>query len=86
MLAYADSTFANLRDGGTQLGYIIVLADITRRCSILAFRSYKTKRVVLSSGAREAIALADAFDASIVIRRYLENMLKCSVPLMLMTD
>lgn len=86
LIAYADSSFCNLRDGDTQIGYIIVLADDTKKCSILSYRSYNVKRIVRSSGAGETLALADSFDAAIVLRHDLETILHQSIPLLLLTD
>ena len=46
IIAFADSSFGNSRDGGTQLGYIIILADGNQKCSIIVYRYYKARRNV----------------------------------------
>lgn len=86
MLCYADSSFASLKDGGTQLGVLILLADKENHCSIIAYRSYKSRRVVRSSGAGETLALADVFDTAIVLKHGIEMVLNSNVPLLLLTD
>jgi hypothetical protein len=86
MVVYCDSSLANNLDGSTQLGHLIALADASGSCSILAFRSYKAKRIVRSSTAGETLALADAFDASCIVRKDIEMVLQQSVPMLLLTD
>lgn len=86
LLCNADSSFANLRDSSTQLGYIIVLADKSNKCSIISYCSYKSRCVVRLSSAGETLALADAFDTAIVLQHDIELILKRTVPILLLTD
>ncbi len=45
---YSDSSFANNRDGTSQLGFIILLCDYANACNVVHYRSYKSQRVVRS--------------------------------------
>lgn len=86
MLCYADSSFAYLKDGGTQLGFVVLLDDKENQCSIVANGSQKSRRVARSPSDGEKLALADAFDTAIVLKHDIEMMLKKNVPLLLWTD
>jgi hypothetical protein len=86
MVVYADSSFGNASNNASQQGYLVVLTDKSRRYSILAYKSYKSKRVVRSSTAGETLALADAFDIAHILRHDLQRMLQRHIPILLLTD
>jgi hypothetical protein len=86
LVVYADSSFGNCHDSGTQIGYIMFLMDKLNNASVITFRSYKARRVVRSSTAGETLALADSFDSAFVIRHDLQAILGRKVPLLLLTD
>jgi hypothetical protein len=86
IVAYADSSFGNLADHGTQIGYICCITDHTSTACILDYRSLKARRVVLSSTTGETISLVETFDAAVALKHDLERMLHRSVPLLLLTD
>ncbi|OSX79162.1 hypothetical protein BU14_0085s0013 [Porphyra umbilicalis] len=65
--AYADASFATNDDHSSQLGYIIMLADASRRVHVLGFSSRKSKRVVRSVMAGEVYALTAAFDEAYIL-------------------
>lgn len=83
---YADGSFANNQDESSQLGYIIALCDKHGNSCLLAYKSFKSRRVLRSILATEAAALAEAFDLSIVIAKELRNTLNQDVEIDLYTD
>lgn len=48
LVVYSDSSFANLIDQGTQLGYFILLTHDSWKVNWLHYASYKFRRVVMS--------------------------------------
>ena len=63
---FTDASYANLRDGGSQGGYIIFITDGVNSCP-LEWRSCKLKRVVKSIMSAETLALVDGIKAAYVI-------------------
>jgi hypothetical protein len=86
LLIYADASFNNREGNRSQLGYLVLLADVTGRFSVIAYKSYKSKRVTRSSMAGECFAFADGFDRGVTLKHELERMTGCCIPLMLFTD
>ena len=86
IVAFSDSSFANLHDQGTQLGYIVLLVDKDMRFNWLQFASYKCKRVVRSVLAGETYAFVDGFDMAYTLRHDLRNIISKDIPLTLVTD
>ena len=62
LVAYADASFTNLPDQGSQSGYIIFLANFSKQCIPLNWQSNKIKRIVPSSLSAETLAFGDALD------------------------
>lgn len=58
IIVHADASFANLTDFRTQLGFVVLLSNHTRRVNWLHYRSYKCKRVVRSVLGGETHAFA----------------------------
>ena len=52
---YNDASFGNLKDGGSQGGFVSFLADETNVCSPVMWQSRKLKRVVKSTMASETL-------------------------------
>lgn len=86
ILVHADASFANLHDLRTQLGFVILLTDHTKRVNWLQYRSYKCKRIVRSVLSGETHAFVDSFDAAYTIRHDMEKMLNQNIPLNVETD
>lgn len=86
IIAHADSSFANLPDLKSQLGFVILLSDKTGRVNWLHFRSYKCKRIVRSVLGGETHAFVDSFDAAFSIRHDLQKMANINIPLKMVTD
>ena len=86
LLVYSDSSFNNRKNGKSQLGFLIALADNTNRCSIIHYSSRKSHRVTRSSMAAETLAFVDAFDNASLIKHDLQRMLNTDIPLLMLTD
>ena len=70
---FADASFNNLPDGGSQEGHIIFICDKSN-CAPLAWMSGKIKRIVRSTLAAEAVALNDACDNGLFLKRMVSEM------------
>ena len=84
---YSDASFANLGDCGSQGGFVIFLPDENgHRCPIM-WKSRKVRRVVKSTLAAETLALLDAAESAVYIRRILEDIgLDSTVPIRCLVD
>ena len=75
---YTDAAFGNLPDRGSQGGTIIFLKDsFGQRCPLF-WQSKKLKRVVRSTLAAEASALAEGAERAIYIAKKIEEITKCT--------
>jgi hypothetical protein len=70
LVAYSDYSFANSGDLTCQLGYMVCLVDKYKRCNIIHYSSYKSKRVTTSVLGCEFHAFADAFDCAFTLKVY----------------
>ena len=66
---YSDAAHGNLPNGGSQAGYVIFLCGCNRMCSPLNWQSNCIRRIVRSSFAAETLALSDALDDAIYLRK-----------------
>ena len=89
LLAYGDASFKNLPRGGSQGGNIIFLSDGSKTCP-LQWTSTRIKRVVRSTIAAEALALADACANSTYLSALVTSVLTIdvgkSIPTEVITD
>ena len=86
MKVYADASFANNPDYSSQLGYLITLSDDHDRCHILAYASYKSRRVTRSVLGAEVYAFADSFDLAYALKVDIECIVGSRIPLHMFTD
>ena len=68
LIVYADSSHANLVNGGSQGGFIVFLKGENGKSVPLIWTSHKLKRVVKSAKAAETMALQDASECAILIK------------------
>ena len=83
---FSEAAYANNHDITSQLGRIILVTDDTNADIPISFKSYKSRRVVRSVLSAEVIAFADMFDDAYAIRTQVQQAIRCSVPMHLMTD
>ncbi len=86
LVVFKDSSFANNKDLLSQIGYVICLADATKKANIIHWSSMKCKRVTCSVLAAELYGMANWFDIGEVIMESLGKILKSAVLLVLCTD
>jgi hypothetical protein len=86
LLVFTDASFANNKDLSSQIGYVIVLTDATRKANILHWSSVKCKRVTRSVLASELYGMAHGFDISTAIKSTIDKILQIDLPLVLCTD
>ena len=70
IIVYSDAAHGNLPNGGSQGGYIIFLCGDQNMCVPLNWESKPIRRVVRSSLAAEALALADALDDAVYLMNF----------------
>jgi hypothetical protein len=68
LLVFTDASFANNKDFSSQIGYILVLADITNKANIVHWSSIKCKRITRSVLASKLYIMAHGFDISAAIK------------------
>ena len=75
-ICYHDASYANLKDGGSQGSYIILMTDeINKLMAPIAWQSKRIKRVVKSTLAAETLSLVEAADASFWLQSVLNEIL-----------
>ena len=88
VVAFTDSSFNNLDDGGSQGGQIVFLKDKFNRSCPISWRSTRVRRVARSTLAAESLAFADGMDtASFVAKIAMEfQMIKPDSSTLAITD
>ena len=86
LVTYTDTSFQNNHEYRSQLGFIILLADKFNHCCVIHYSSHKSKRVATSSMAAEALAFADGFYNSFIIKHDLQRIMGRELPLLMLTD
>ena len=72
---YADASYGNLPNGGSQGGHIIFLVDKRGQCAPVAWCSKKIKRVVRSTLGAETLSAVDSLDSSHLINKIFSELL-----------
>jgi hypothetical protein len=86
LVAFTDASFANNKDLSSQIGYVIILTDATKRANIVHWSSTKCKRVTRSVLASELYGMAHGFDIAVAIKSTVDKILQINMPLVLATD
>ena len=86
LLVFTDASFANNKDLSSQIGYVLVLADATKKANIVHWSSVKCKRVTRSVLASELYGMAHGFDIGAAIKSTMDKILQVNLPLVLCTD
>ncbi|KAI1003495.1 hypothetical protein K3495_g4719, partial [Podosphaera aphanis] len=68
LFVFTDASFANNKDYSSQVGYVLVLADNSKKANIIHWSSIKCKRVTRSVLASELYAMAHGFDIGTAIK------------------
>ena len=85
--AYSDASFANLHNGASQGGTLMLLSNqLGDRCPIY-WESKKIRRVVRSTLAAETLALSDAAETAIYVRQIISELVSgIHLPIICYTD
>ena len=86
---FADASFANLSDGASQGGYVILLKDKMGKCCPLSWQSHRIKRITRSTLAAETLAMVEAAESAILLSHILGEIIhgsKQTVPIKCFTD
>ena len=86
LLVFTDASFANNKDLSSQMGYVIVLTDATKKANVIHWSSVKCKRVTRSVLASELYGIAHGFDIGTAIKSTIDKILQINLPLILCTD
>ena len=76
IVVFIDASFGNLKDGGSQLGYVILLCDHDGRCIPISWASKKIKRVARSTLTAETLAAVEAVDAAMNTKAIIEQVIE----------
>ena len=86
LVVFADASYANLSDGGSQGGHIIYLADNEMNAVPLAWASKRIKRVVRSTLSAETLSAVDSLDTAHLIMSILKEVIGRQVNVEMYTD
>ena len=86
IMSFSDASYNNLKNGGSQGGYIIFLVDKYNHCCPLEWKSNRLKRVVRSALAAETLACAESVEACKHWQNLLREIMQQDVKVLLHTD
>jgi hypothetical protein len=86
LVAFTDASFANNKDLSSQIGYVIILTDASKKANIIHWSSVKCKRVTRSVLASELYGMTHGFDIADAIKSTIDKILRINIPLVLATD
>ena len=86
IMSFSDASYNNLKNGGSQGGYIIFLVDKYNHCCPLEWKSNRLKRVVRSALAAETLACAESVEACKHWQNLLREIMQQDVNFLLHTD
>ena len=86
LVVFTDASFANNKDLSSQIGYVIVLADATKKANIIHWSSVKCKRVTWSVLASKLYSMAHGVDISTAIKSTMDKILQVNLLLVLYTN
>ena len=86
LICYSDASLGNLKDGGSQGGYIVFWKNEENKIGTIAWRSRRLRRVAWSTLAAETLALVEAVDAAIFIKNIVKEITNKDVPIKCMVD
>ena len=78
IVIYSDASLVNLRDGGSQGGFLVFLEGENKKFSLVYWQLSKVKRVVKSTLAAECFAELEGAEMAFVIRSVLCDILQLS--------
>ena len=77
---FSDASYGNLKDGESQIGYLVFLCDRTDRAVLVSWGSKKAKRVARSTLTAETFAAVEGLDSAIVVKQVMEEVLGRRLP------
>ncbi|SRR6266567_1660828 len=86
LIIFIDASFANNADLLSQISYVIVLADATKKANIIHWSLVKCKRVTQSILASKLYGMAYSFNISATIKSTIDKILQVNLPLVLYTN
>jgi hypothetical protein len=88
IVCFSDASWANLKQGCSQGGFIIGLSDPRENHIVgwIDYKSHKLRRVARSSATAETIALTEAVDHAIWLKLILEEIYQRLDPISVFTD
>ncbi len=75
LIVFTDASFANNKDLSSQVGFVLVLADVKGRANIIHWSSTKCKRVTRSVLASELYGMAYGFDMGASVKSIVDLIL-----------
>jgi hypothetical protein len=86
LTVYTDSSYANCEDLSSEIGFVVMLTDVSGKCAVLDYAGKKSRRVVRSILGGEMMAFAEGFDRAFTVQHELSTMLSQRIPISMLTD
>ena len=88
LLCFTDASFNNFADGSTQAGYLIFLYNhvTTLDCNLIAWKSFKLRRIASSTVAAETFAAVQALEACLELQNTLSHAFNVFASFKMFTD
>lgn len=81
LMVFTDSSFANLHDLRSQIGFVVLATNDSGSANILHFGSTRCKRIARSVMAAELLALVHGFDHAFLVKHCMSEILGREIPL-----
>jgi hypothetical protein len=86
LLVFINASFTNNKDLSSQIGFVLVLVNATKRANILYWSSTKCKRVTRSVLASELYGIAHGFDIGALVKSIINQAIEMGILLVIYTD
>ena len=77
---FSDSSYNNLKDGGSQCGHILFLSDKNVILFPIEWKSNRMRRIVRSALAAESLAASDSMESIVFLQKILNEVLNVNNP------
>ena len=86
LAVFSDSSFANLPDGSSQGGYLVFIMAPDGKAAPLSWQSKKLHRVTKSTLSSETLAVIEAVDAALLLKKQIEEIFNVKPDVLVYTD
>ena len=80
IISFSDASWGNLRDGGSQGGYLLFMVGANGVANLIGWQSHRLKRVARSTIAAETLAAGEACESAILLSSQISEIMNSGKP------